>query len=586
MFSETRQCQNCKTDFVIEPEDFHFYEKIKVPAPTFCPECRMIRRFVFRNEHILFRRKESVTGKDIFSTYPAETPFPVYENEYWWSDQLDPFIYGREYDFSRPFFEQVKELYHAVPWQSRNTANVINSEYANNLANAKNCYLCFNLDFAEDSAYLNDAYRNKNCFDITDSLGGEFNYDSIAVEKCYRTFFSYSCNESRTVWFSRDCTNCSDCFGCTNLRNKQYYIFNRSYQKEAYVEELKKFNLGSYAAHASLTKRVKNIWMVAPYKFMLGWHNVAVTGDWIANSKNVKDSFSVVGGENVRYAQLAPAGNTKDTYDYTIWGDNAEQVYEAMETGWNARQVKFSINCWPAVEEIEYSINCHSSSYLFGCVGLQKKSYCVFNKQYSKEEYFALHEKIIRHMSDMPYSDAMGRIYRYGEFFPPEFSPFAYNETIAQDYFPLTKEAAIAKGYTWRDPEVREYQTTIDATDLPDHIRDVPASILKETIRCLSCAKAYRIIQMELDFLRQMSLPLPRLCPDCRFFERIKHRNKPRFYDRQCQCTGKKSENNMYENTDMHFHGSDHCPGQFQTSYAPDRPEIVYCEQCYNVEVT
>ena len=36
MMDETRVCQNCKKDFVIEPDDFLFYEKMKVPAPTFC----------------------------------------------------------------------------------------------------------------------------------------------------------------------------------------------------------------------------------------------------------------------------------------------------------------------------------------------------------------------------------------------------------------------------------------------------------------------------------------------------------------------------------------------------------------------
>ncbi len=35
MESQTKNCQNCKKDFIIEPEDFNFYEKIKVPAPTF-----------------------------------------------------------------------------------------------------------------------------------------------------------------------------------------------------------------------------------------------------------------------------------------------------------------------------------------------------------------------------------------------------------------------------------------------------------------------------------------------------------------------------------------------------------------------
>ena len=35
-------CQNCKILFVIESEDFNFYEKIKVPPPTFCHDCKTV----------------------------------------------------------------------------------------------------------------------------------------------------------------------------------------------------------------------------------------------------------------------------------------------------------------------------------------------------------------------------------------------------------------------------------------------------------------------------------------------------------------------------------------------------------------
>ncbi len=49
--SENKICQNCQKDFKIESEDFNFYEKIKVPTPTWCPECRMIRRFLIRDSN-------------------------------------------------------------------------------------------------------------------------------------------------------------------------------------------------------------------------------------------------------------------------------------------------------------------------------------------------------------------------------------------------------------------------------------------------------------------------------------------------------------------------------------------------------
>ncbi|MDP3784615.1 MAG: hypothetical protein Q8R12_00870, partial [bacterium] len=58
-------------------------------------------------------------------------------------------------------------------------------------------------------------------------------------------------------------------------------------------------------------------------------------------------------------------------------------------------------------------------------------------------------------------------------------------------------------------------------------------------------------------------------------------------WHRKCQCAGEKSENGIYQNTADHIHHPKDqlCPNEFETTYAPERPEIVYCEQCYIREV-
>ncbi|MDP3762668.1 MAG: hypothetical protein Q8Q97_01165, partial [bacterium] len=141
------------------------------------------------------------------------------------------------------------------------------------------------------------------------------------------------------------------------------------------------------------------------------------------------------------------------------------------------RRLSFGYKNWHC-NEVALSEDCHSSNNLFACVGLRNKSYCILNKQYTKEEYEKLVPRIIEHMNQMPYTDQKGRIYKYGEFFPPELSPFSYNETIAQEYFPLTKEQATEKGYSWKDPEPRNYQIQIPNDQLPDHIKDVTDDIV------------------------------------------------------------------------------------------------------------
>ncbi len=109
MNSKTKTCQNCKSKFVIEPADFEFYQKIDVPEPTFCPDCRLQRRLSFRNEISLHKRKCDATGKDIVSIYNPNSPHKIYHREYWWSDKWDAIKYGQDYDFNKPFFKQFKE---------------------------------------------------------------------------------------------------------------------------------------------------------------------------------------------------------------------------------------------------------------------------------------------------------------------------------------------------------------------------------------------------------------------------------------------------------------------------------------------
>jgi len=222
---------------------------------------------------------------------------------------------------------------------------------------------------------------------------------------------------------------------------------------------------------------------------------------------------------------------------------------------------------------------------MFGCANIRNKKYCILNKEYSKEEFESLRERIIKEMNENPYVDAKGRIYKYGEFFPNELSLSGYNESYAMDFFPLTREEAIFDGYNWYEPQPSAHKATLRLQDVPDSIHDVDDSILNEIIECAQCKKPFKIIASELSLLRRFAAPIPRKCPNCRYRERLSHVNPPRLYRRNCMCQGASSLNSKFENTVKHQHGDVPCTNEFETSYAPDRPEIVYCEQCYQAEV-
>jgi len=562
--SETKNCQNCKKDFTIEPDDFVFYDKIKVPPPTFCPECRMIRRFNFRNERFLFRRPDAKTGLEIFSTFPPESKVAVYENSFWFGDSWDPFEFGFDYDFSKKFFEQFSHLLSIAPIPARSVFSMVNSDYCNEAAECKNCYLCFNTDYLEDSAYLKKVRQIKNSFDLYECSDSELCYEGITIDKSYRTFYSQECESCVDVWFSKKLRGCTNCFGCVNLVNKSNCFFNEQLSKEEYAERIKIFNSGSYNQILEFKKKAQDFWLNFPVKYNHSVRIINATGDRLYSARNLKECYYVKDAENLKYCQDIWA-KTNNCYDYSVWGDGAENIYESMTCGMGISNLKFCFNCWEGSRDLDYCGYCIGSTNCFGCVGLRKKQYCIFNKQYTKEEYFVLVEKIKKQMMDMPYVDKMGRVYSYGDFFPYELAPLSYNESLANDFFPLSKDDVLKKGYLYRDIKNKEFDKTILSKDIPDEIKDISDDFTKEVLECESCNRAFKIIPLELQFYKRINLPIPHMCHDCRFVERFKLVNPPKFYHRKCMNNG--------------------CQNEFETNYSPDRPEIVYCEKCYQQEV-
>ena len=590
--SVSSTCQNCKNQFTIEPDDFAFYEKINVPAPTRCPECRQVQRMAFRNDRNLYKRTCDALGhtEEIFSIHSPDVPIKVYDHAYWYSDDWDPMKYGREYDFSVTFFKQMKDLMYDVPWFNLfRGRNAENSPYTNNVGDLKNCYLVFHAGSGtEDCYYSQNLIQCKNIVDSLLIKNSELCYECVNCIRCFRGLYSIDCEDSTDISFCKNCHGCSNCFGCVNLRSKQYYFFNEPYSKDGYAQKLREFDIGSYKDLSYTREKAEKLFTEHILKYMHGRHNQNISGDYINYSKNAFGCFDVRDVENSKYCNGLDRGPISECYDYTAWGNNATLIYDCLGCGHDVSELQFSFMCKITCSNLRYCAYISTSSNLFGCMSLRSKEYCILNKQYSKKEYEELVPKIINHMNEMFYTDRQGRVYKYGEFFPPELSPFVYNETIAQEYFPLSKEKAEKQGYRWKEPEERYYEVTRKPEDLPDHIKDIKDDILKEVIGCEhqnkcneQCTTAFKIIKDELQFYRKTNLPLPRLCPNCRHYQRLKQRNPFKFWRRQCICDYK-----IYKNTVKHFHHPEgRCPNEFETSYAPERGEIVYCEECYNAEV-
>lgn len=520
--------------------------------------------------------------------HSPDKPRIVYCNPCWWSDKWDGAQFAMDYDPNRNFFDQFRELQQRVPFMALlvDHPSMSNSYYTNHASYLKNCYYVFNAGPDENCAYMNGTSHSKDCLDGSNVQGSELCYDNVGIEKCFNVHFSEDIEASHNIYFSKNLTGCSDCFGCVNLRNRQYHIFNESYTPEEYKKKLVTYGLGSFQSVERIRNDARAFWLRYPQKYMHGSHNTNVSGDYIYNAKNITEGYLVLNGEDLKFSQWITLPRAKDAYDYTEWGEGAERLYECISVGRGVSSIKMSAAVWMAnTINVEYSMYVLASHDMFGCIGVRKKEYSILNKSYRSEEYQRIRQEIIRSMQERPYTDSRGRIFSYGEFFPYDLSLYDYNESSAEDYFPLSKEETESNGWRWKDHEESRHAITTEARDLRDDIKDIADSIVKEAISCAKCGRAYRIIPQELDLLRRFGLPLPHRCFECRNQERLRRMTPMRFWRRQCQCAGVHSSNGVYTNQAAHSHGGAVCPNEFETSYAPDRPEIVYCEQCYNADV-
>lgn len=564
MNTEVRNCQNCKNNFTIEPDDFSFYEKIKIPLPTWCFECRQQRRYAWRNERTLYRRTCDLCQKSMVTIYSPNKPFKVYCNECWWSDNWDSSSYGKDFDFSRPFFEQFSELQHEVPRMALLNKNSTNSEYTNHSGNNKNVYMSFCSFDGENIMY--STWTMKNCRDLMDcgfiAEKGERLYEVVDSRTSYQCQYGVFLKDCSSCYYCYDCKGCTDCFMSSNLRNKSYVFKNEQYTREEYLEKIKEFDLSSYQTRENLNKDFEDLLKNhSIHRYVISERNINSTGSLLFDCKNIIHSFEVDKGENCKY--IYGGIDIKDSMDIYHVGYNIELCYECQGCT-RIPNCQFCHLCYDDMN-VMYSDTCQNSQNLFGCVSVKKGEYMIFNKKYPKEEYVSLKEKIIEHMRQTK---------EYGEFFPPSIAPVYYNETQGNLYDPLTKEEVLAKGWQWEDNLPGTFgKETISHMNIPDRIEDISDEYLKEIFACILCSKNYNITRDEITFYRKENIPLPRKCPNCRYKRRFDLRPLRKLWHRSCMC---EKLNHSHEGK---------CPIEFETSYAPDRSEVIYCEQCYQQEV-
>ena len=561
--STHKNCIDCWAHFYITWKDLQFHVKISpsfwwekylIPPPESCPDCRSQKRMAWANQMNLYKRKCDLTGKNIISNISDDKPYTIYEINAWYGDDWDQHKYSEEFNFDKTFTEQFNKLLLKTPFPNlqRSPWYDENAEYTNYASKNRDSYLVFDSDGNRNASYCYSTNSSEDVFDCF-RIGWCGNcYESIDSENCYDCHYIQNCRDCHGSEYLFDCVGCKSCFMSTGLRNKQYYIENVEYSKEEYENKVKQYKS---KWRTELKEQFEKLKESSVRKYYYWIDNNDVSGDYLVRSKDSESCFDSRNLNMCKHVQQS-FDDATNCHDCTEVWDKAELLYECAYVGINAYNNKFCSHALWEWSNMMYCFYTPACKDCFGCVGMHHKQYCILNKQYTKEQYNELVPKIIEHMK---------KTWEWWKYLPVSISPFGYNESHAQDYFPLSKKEALEKWFTWSDYEAPfpKVEKTIPADKLPDSIENIPDDILNWAIVCEITGKPFRIIEPELEFYRKHNLPIPKRHPNQRHLDRIKLRNPRKLYERNC----------------------DKCEKDIKTTYSPERRETVYCEECYNREV-
>jgi hypothetical protein len=301
---------------------------------------------------------------------------------------------------------------------------------------------------------------------------------------------------------------------CWNLRNKEYYFQNEKFSKEEYEKKMAEYDLGLLEGQKKARQEFENLRGKFMVKALRKINCENCFGDYLVGCKDCEEIYFSDGCRDSK--NVLRGTEDLNSYDCVV-GGKIEVCYNLLQPGW-CYMCAFNNSC-NRCNETYLSEMCTDCNECLGCISLKRGKFCIFNKRYTEEEYGRLKDKIFVELN--------AGENKFEEFFDPSKSPFAYEETIADLYFPKT-EMKTLEGDFGKD-------------------------------KCALCGRISLATDAEKNFYSKMGLALPDRCFLCRIMSLARPYSVVELKDTDCASCGEKI-----------------LTGKSERVY-----DKTYCEKCY-----
>ncbi len=502
-----RVCAETGDEFEISQKEFESYKKLNVPLPTVAPHIRFRRQRAHIGGIELFMRK-TINDKPIVSMYDPDSPALLITNEEWHADSFDAMKYASDINPDEPFFEQWYNFSKKIPTAATDSdPKSQNCSWSLYALRFKDAYATYGGVECEDIMYADMCLWSSHAADVTNIVRSEWMYDSTNTAECSNTFFSENCDSCLDSYFCFGCVKCSNCFGCVNQQNKQYCFFNTQLTEEEYKKRMSEIDLTDARIVNQLKEKISLFWQKGYHITEQNFKSENVIGDIVMSSN---DTTGISVAECERSRNIFDASGIKDSNDICTCS-YLEKSYN-ITCCTDGFENKMSLNCDKSID-IEYCKFCSSCEHCFGCIGLDRKKFCIFNKQYTEEEYWGKLDNIKSNMFKRG---------EYGQFFPYHTSLIAYNVSHADVFFPLSKDQVEKLSARWFNFQKADTSQALPIDQMPNKLENTSDDVLTKQFICPESGRPFRIVQPELEFHKTVNLALPRVHPSIR----RKHRYK------------------------------------------------------------
>lgn len=550
---QERVCSMTGDTWVLDEGEIAICKKFRVPPSKVKPGTRMNMLNGYNTGLAIFWNKDAFTGKPIISAIHPDLPFKVMDDIEWYKQDFAS--KGHDVD-DRSVFDQIWDLMTAVPMRAKRNRDVDATSIAVGSTKTVESYMSC-AGSTTRSYYTFAIFGAEDCLDVVNGTHITRSFavnDSQQIADCEYVFSSYRCLQSSFLF---DCRDCELCFGATNKRHKKFLWFNEQLSEEEWRKRRREVDLGCRsAADAWLQKFYTLWWTDGVWPAYFGIRNEESEGEHLSHC--VQCTGHCFWLEKCTGCVRSRFG--LEANDCAYCSGFAWETRSYMSTGGiGGADNRLTMGSTNGVG-LEYCAVCDDCQHCFGCVGLHKKQYHIFNKPYAPEEYWKRVDELKCRMLEEE---------TYGEFFPGRFSLSGFEHSTGAAYYDyrerdLKRFGAIrvdaARGLVLAPKREEAHVVRLRVDELPDCVDAVKDGIVNSPIHDKELDRDFSIVPKELEMYQAKRWPLPRRHFIARLTHWLRHSNAPFPTDVMCGACGAKTTT-------------------YKSFLFPER--VVYCMPCY-----